>query len=39
MSRRTRWSIWFVAAVGWATLMWFVVFPWIDESLISRPAL
>lgn len=39
MRRRQRIALWVAAALAWSALMWFIVFPWIDERFISRPAL
>lgn len=38
MTRRRRWLLGVSAAFAWAALMWFVVFPWLDDRFVSRPA-
>jgi quinol-cytochrome oxidoreductase complex cytochrome b subunit len=29
----------FVVALGYAAVLWFYVFPWLDRTFINRPAL
>lgn len=39
---RRRWPrrlFWLALAIGYAALLWYVVFPWIDRTFVNRPAL
>jgi hypothetical protein len=39
---RARWAralVWLALVAGYVALMWFVVFPWVDRTFVSRPAL
>jgi len=31
--------LWLTLAVGYAALMWYIVFPWVDRHFVSRPTL
>ena len=31
--------IWTVLLLGYATLAWYVIFPWVDRTFVNRPAL
>lgn len=39
---RRRWAralVWLLAALAYAAVMWFWVFPWVDRTFVNRPTL
>jgi hypothetical protein len=37
--RLPRLSIYLIATLGYAAILWYYVFPWLDRTFINRPAL
>ena len=37
--RLPRYSILLVATLGYAAILWYYVFPWLDRTFVNRPAL
>lgn len=37
--RAPRFAIYIVAILGYATVLWFWVFPWLDRTFVNRPAI
>jgi len=37
-SRRKRIALFAFGALMYAALLWYIVFPWVDRTFVSRPA-